>query len=44
MDRVTVIEQLEALAEGFNYEYNACPVAIYEAIRLLKEGETDEKE
>ncbi len=39
MDRETVIEQLEIIARDFEEEYNACPVSIYEAIRLLKGDE-----
>ena len=39
MDKATVIEQLEAIAGGFEEEYDACPIAIYEAIRLLKGDE-----
>ena len=39
MSRATTIEQLKAIAEGFEREYDACPIAIYEAIRYLEEDE-----
>ena len=39
MSRATTIEQLKAIAEGFEREYDACPIAIYEAIRSLEEDE-----
>lgn len=40
-----IVEELKAVRDSFNYEYNACPVCIIEAIRVLepligrKEGE-----
>lgn len=41
MDRNTTIAQLKIIAKGFEEEYGACPIAIYEAIRHL---EADEEE
>ena len=37
MDRATIIEQLEAIIASFVTEYGACPIALYEAVDMLRE-------
>ena len=41
MTKEQVVNELETLIAGFEEVHNACPVCLYEAVRLLKEGDKD---
>ena len=41
MPKKQVIEELLALIAGFEEVHNACPVCLYEAVRLLKEEDKE---
>lgn len=39
MSNKQVIQELSALIAGFEEEYEACPICLYEAVRIINEME-----